>query len=1039
MPNNVTAQLVWDFGSEPLGGLLAGLISPAVPLEPGINPFIYHANGCAVSNSASIATQEAFSDGDGHGLNMQSIPAGPNVHQPGAGKAIRLDTPPLSTTAQTFDFRIKFRVSSDPSLKYTLDVYDAVFPELWWTIVVTRFYLEITYQGIFFPVTERATFATELAMDEWHAIRVCFSNDALFPMYGFVNGTLVLRHDRLIGAPETVHLQHWVYIDVPYVGQVAIDRFAIIFHPQKVSYPPSTTAQFFYFDELDEPVYDVTPESLIADVADGVVWNHVITGGTGPYTVVLYDGSFPPGVSMDSLGNVFGNYEGPGVYDVVIKTIDSLGAYVLTELTFQISEPVPPQYVEVQSLSVEFLYNAVNDNFRATISGLLYSNVPIADAEIIPLYSVSGSPNRFRECVPGGTSPTTGLSASPTGVSFDFEWDFRDAVPSASAQETVYVTVIARSVSIGTNSYQDPAVPLITETVGPEQEDTEIIPDNPDLTVVEGTELIGSQLVNRDSETINVDVEYSRDGGETWDDCTEGIGGDGKENLPTTPTGVDYIFAWDTLADNVRGAKVLFRVTPKKKARRSPTVYADFRFEDRVVGAWDFGTGAGTVPVVAGDLNSLPMLYGDGRGNRFADYDGTVEEEAARLKLECDAGLRAAVGFPVVGLADFSDTARGFFMDFVFNLGTVDSLTMEVRGPGSVLLASVKITPTDMEVQVVVGAVAYVLRNTTTHTPATQYTGRFTLTPNDDGAIVSYVRNTLPIGFVIDPADPPVQNVQLPKAPALFSESELYVRAVAEGANGTMAYVHRVVLQDENQFTGAHILPTSDDPCTGTWLKGDWWPLSEGEHLIGCTANTADYGTSAGAHGRSLALTGNLEMPSPTAGKQRIFRFDLMKHGFGLELHTKIPSGDLSIKIQKGIPYQALELLLGLNTGIIQATVYDEFGVPFLLEYPYSGANWHPDPATWHHFRFSVRRTPDYTAAISVDGSKPTFLVIPSLPRVFVPELTPPVGLQILFDLVGFVGPAPVEIDDLKIWDGYHMSPYPVPIPEEPQTDYWKP
>lgn len=62
-----------------------------------------------------------------------------------------------------------------------------------------------------------------------------------------------------------------------------------------------------------------------------------------------------------------------------------------------------------------------------------------------------------------------------------------------------------------------------------------------------GTMLIDYLAADADSDPVDVEFEYTRDGGKTWKTCVMGTGGDGNTGLTTTPVpGTSHTFAWDT-------------------------------------------------------------------------------------------------------------------------------------------------------------------------------------------------------------------------------------------------------------------------------------------------------------------------------------------------------------------------------------------------------------------------------------------------------------------------------------------------------------
>lgn len=1041
MPSNVVPQLVWDM-DHPVGALVADSVIPSVPLEASIDEALFHGNGCAYAELAQIYGEDAFIDGDGKCLRLTANPVGAqNVTQPGAGKAIILAIPPNANSifpAYTFDLRVRFGGSTDPTLKYKLEILNAIGPTSHWSLEITTEYVKLTYPTFAGSSTVQTDFETPLVYGTWHAVRLCASNDFIASVRVFVNGVMEILESGGFGvtAPARIYMTHTATAATS--GYVDIDRLALVHNLQRGNYTPSGSAATLAFDEYDDPTLVVVPESLQLTVGVFHDWTAEIVGGsgTGIYTVVVYDGELPPGMTLDAYGYFSGTPTGAGTYAVVVKVLDDEGAESYSALTFVVTDPAPGDMVEVDTLSAELKYNYPNDNFHGDVFGLLQAPIAVSDVEIIPLYSYDGT--LWRACVLADASPMSGWSAAPGfGVPFGFKWDFRDIVPSDGSTVTVMLTVLARSASIGSNAFPSPTTTYTQIEIGPEQEAPSSVPIDPAITVVEDTELIGYTLFERDSLPVDVIFEYSRDGGMTWSECSEGVGGDGTTGLLASPLGVIHSFAWDTVADNVRGVKLLLRVTPKKSAPGNARLVADFRFGDRIVYAWDFGTGGASAPVPSGDIVLPEPLYGSGLGNRASEYNGTVVAETSRLSLKCDGLGLASIGIPQQGIPGFNGATLGFFMDVNVDLGNTDSVDIDiVSAAGSRVIAKLSLSTAGLSVTVCLGAVSYVLSNASLGCAlATVYNFRLSLVPTDDGraVLVSLLRDGVLVTFDNNNGN---ANAIVPRAAAIFSDPEVFVRTLFHGAVGATGYVHRLVLIDDDQYVENHVPPTGDDPRTGEWLDGTWWPVSEDENFVGVTALPTDYYTTEGIHGRALAMSGTLEIPNVLSGKRKLLRPGLFKYGFGIEFNAKLSAdgGDFRVSVV-GPGGVDLEITFGPVSGMVNVAVVDSLAATLNLEYPYAGASWLPDSASWHHFRVSVRRAPDWTVAISVDGSKPTTSVMPAIPNMFVTGT----GYRMLFELPGFVGPDPAMIDDVKVWDGYHMNPHPNPSPEEPQTSYWKP
>ena len=692
--------------------------------------------------------------------------------------------------------------------------------------------------------------------------------------------------------------------------------------------------------------------------------------------------------------------------------------------------------IVVENLAVDLFYNAANENFHGVVTGGLKLAPKVFDAVIIPKYSLDGE--RWYDCQDAKINVTTGLLADDPAAPFQFDWDFRDAVPSDGQEVNVYLTVIAYSPGAGL-LFPDPKRGAIQITIGPEQVQTVSTTPDPNISVIDGTKEFEYTLTDRDSETVDIDFKYSIDNGITYVDATPDLTNpnhDGTTGLATSPTGINHIFAWDTLADGVRSKRALVRVTPKKKARRSPVLVADYRFNDRVVAAWDFSTGVPPLAITSGDAAEPQGLYGGVQGNIFDNYAGKNFLTANSLEVTTAGTVVGSIGIPRINKPAFATATRGFVLDARFDNDTADEARISIMALGGREMARFSFHKVDgLTVQLETGKGSFVLREPTALFPAGITTVRFYIKPTSAGVDVRYFLN----GFIHTwQAFGFVKVLSLPRPAQLFSEAELYcvLSSHIDPAGAAKAIFYRVVLLDDEIAAVSFPAPVQDDPRQTDWLDPSDWPEDENSNFIGCisanhTLETGDRTDTA------LGIAGPFEIPRGTVGKQKLLRLDLFKYGFGLEFRAKILVG---MGLQANVGGTAFEFVAtGVAPGTVTLTVEDEFGVPTSIEYPYAGANWWPNNGGWHHFRMSVRRAPDYTCTLSVDGSAPISFVMPNLPEIFKPTGASPEGRQLLLQLLNFGGPTPFLIDDLKIWDGYHMSPYPIPVPEEPQYEYWKP
>lgn len=160
-------------------------------------------------------------------------------------------------------------------------------------------------------------------------------------------------------------------------------------------------------------------------------------------------------------------------------------------------------------------------------------------------------------------------------ANYTFVWDANTDLPLISADLYVEVSV---------DNGVDPAV---TEVVGPfghynsvlsgspytwlgvfaannDAPSGEFVFPNPStspsavpIAVTAGTMLIQYTAIDPDSDPLDVEFEYTKDGGKTWKTCVMGTGGDGKTGLSASPAGDSHTFAWNTA--DLRSANVQLR------------------------------------------------------------------------------------------------------------------------------------------------------------------------------------------------------------------------------------------------------------------------------------------------------------------------------------------------------------------------------------------------------------------------------------------------------------------------------------------------
>ncbi|MCX7702595.1 MAG: hypothetical protein N2234_00610 [Planctomycetota bacterium] len=157
----------------------------------------------------------------------------------------------------------------------------------------------------------------------------------------------------------------------------------------------------------------------------------------------------------------------------------------------------------------------------------------------------------------GYSEGTTGLSTSPSGVPHIFIWDSKavgnlDGVVNKDVRIRITPqdhdgagTSVEISISLDNN---DPPSVVV---------DTPVSPANGPITIT-------YTLADTEGDICSITVEYSTDGGVTYEEATGGTGGDGTSGLSSSHTGESHTFVWDSFTDlgYAYYTNVKVRITP---------------------------------------------------------------------------------------------------------------------------------------------------------------------------------------------------------------------------------------------------------------------------------------------------------------------------------------------------------------------------------------------------------------------------------------------------------------------------------------------
>ncbi len=143
-----------------------------------------------------------------------------------------------------------------------------------------------------------------------------------------------------------------------------------------------------------------------------------------------------------------------------------------------------------------------------------------------------------------------------------------DYIISATTGGVMGFTIKWASLSLGSPPVNEPPTVVVTAPSGMQT----------------GNITISYTLIDETSDTCNVLVEYSIDGGTTWNNAEPGTGGDGTTNLASSPTGISHSYVWDSVADNVATTSVEYdvriRITPSDTVQGTAGETSDFTVDN---------------------------------------------------------------------------------------------------------------------------------------------------------------------------------------------------------------------------------------------------------------------------------------------------------------------------------------------------------------------------------------------------------------------------------------------------------------------------
>ncbi len=194
-------------------------------------------------------------------------------------------------------------------------------------------------------------------------------------------------------------------------------------------------------------------------------------------------------------------------------------------------------------------------------------------------YSTDGGTTWYMCIAAGGDSNPQTNVAPANGLTFD--WDAQADLPDQLVNVVVRVTADDGNGGSGEDTTGEFALDTTVANTPPVVSIT--TPASPSS----GAIAITYTLTDAQSDTCGITVEYSTDGGGTWNPCGQGAGGDGVSGLDSSAAGTTHIFVWASSNDGVGTAApevVQIQITPHDgKDAGSPAASGDFTVDNTTI------------------------------------------------------------------------------------------------------------------------------------------------------------------------------------------------------------------------------------------------------------------------------------------------------------------------------------------------------------------------------------------------------------------------------------------------------------------------
>jgi fibronectin type 3 domain-containing protein len=271
-----------------------------------------------------------------------------------------------------------------------------------------------------------------------------------------------------------------------------------------------------------------------------------------------------------------------------------------------------------------------------------------------------------------------GLSANSTGVPHLFAWntladlgeDYLQNVsvrirPSDGAAGAECSTVISL---INNNAPPTVAIASLSGTLS-------------------GAVPVQYRLYDSKSHTAAVSMQYTLDNGAVWLECAEATGGgsEGNANLSTSPSGVQHLFVWNSVADiPVNAASVRIRITPSDYSAGLPV-------QSGIFTVLNMGLSGNVLPSVI--IAAPSSLSGQNVSISITLFDANCDNINLLIQYSIDSGgswfnATEAAGPPSEGTYNLSSSFAGSVHVFVWN-------TFADIGNSSYTTVRLRVTPYD--------------------------------------------------------------------------------------------------------------------------------------------------------------------------------------------------------------------------------------------------------------------------------------------------------------------------------------------------------